>query len=288
MRQTSLLRCARNIALVFALLAQCVMQLPAKDGELTAREVVQKNLESIGTADARAAISSRVLNATARVTFILGNTGGFNGKGSMLSEGNKIRIGLKFLVSDYPGEQIAYDGSEADFGFVRAGQRSPLSQLLFTQDSIIKEGLLGGELSTAWPLLNLSEKQPELVYGGLKKFEGKRLHEVKYLPHRRGDWQISLYFDPETFRHVASQYRFRTAPPLRGQIVTNAELRDTSHVLTERFDQFEVVDGLTLPHHYRLNYTYDGARSSSITEWSMTITQLTHNPRIDPEYFTVH
>jgi len=38
----------------------------------------------------------------------------------------------------------------------------------------LREGLLGGVLSAAWPLLRLAQQNPKLEYRGLKKMEGRQ------------------------------------------------------------------------------------------------------------------
>jgi len=44
-----------------------------------------------------------------------------------------------------------------------------------SQDFIVKEGLLGGELSTAWALQNLDGNRVKIEYIGLKKVDGHEL-----------------------------------------------------------------------------------------------------------------
>ncbi|MGA2263499.1 MAG: hypothetical protein ABSH28_18945 [Acidobacteriota bacterium] len=166
-----------------------------------------KHLGSIGTAEARASIKSRLASGTAEVVLRVGGQGTIFGKGQLLSEGRKLRLAFTFGSSDYPGEQIVFNGERVDAGQVRPGRRSSLSTFLYSYDVIAREGLLGGVLSTAWPLLDLDARQAKLDYSGLRKIEGRQLHEVKYKAKKNpGDLQVALYFDPETFRHVRTQY----------------------------------------------------------------------------------
>ncbi len=94
--------------------------------------------------------------------------------------------------------------------------RSRLGNFLFLQEEVLREGLFGGVLSTAWPLLNTQIRTRSLKYEGLKKVDGQQLYDISYIPKKRfesGDLSIHLYFDPETYRHVLTVY---TATVLHG------------------------------------------------------------------------
>jgi hypothetical protein len=262
--------------------------LHAKAAKLKVEELVAKHLASLGTPESRAAAKNRIVSESVQMIPRLGGAGLLTGTGNILSEGHKVRFAFKFAALDYPGEQFAFDGEKCTVGHVRPGERSDLSQFTFTYDVILKEGLLGGALSTAWPLLDLADRQPKLDYTGLKKVEGKQYHEVKFRPRKGGeDLQISLYFEAESFRHVRTQYLLiqpANVPSAPG-VVTG--VRDSVTTLIERFDDFKDVNGLSLPHSYQLHLTVEGQSRTVITEWVVVATQLVHNQEIDPKYFVV-
>ena len=104
----------------------------------------------------------------------------------MVSSGAKLRFGIKLPLNDYPGEDIAFDGAKAAAGLLPQGRRSLLSAFLSSQNLPLNEGLIGGTLSTAWPLLRMDKTQPKLDYRGLKKIDGRQLHEVGYRPRKVG------------------------------------------------------------------------------------------------------
>jgi len=173
-------------------------------------------------------------------------------------------------------------------GQVRPGQRSPLSNFVYTYDVILKEGFLGGTLSTAWPLLDLTVRQGKLDYTGLKKVEGKQLHEVKYKAKKgAGDLQVSLYFDAESFRHVRTQYRLVMPASMGRRPEESSAQRDTIFTVVEQFDDFKEVDGLTLPHACRLDLTIEGQSATVMTDWNISAAQIVHNQQIDPKFFIV-
>jgi len=262
--------------------------LPAKDAKMKAEDVVTKHLASIGAPEARAAARNRVVSGSAQVIFRQGGQGQLPGKSNILSEGREVRYAMSFPALDYPGEQLAFDGEKVTVGQVRPGQRSPLSSFVYTYDVILKEGFLGGTLLTAWPLLDLTARQPKLDYTGLKKVGGKQLHEVKYKAKKgAGDLQVSLYFDAENFRHVRTQYRLLRPANMAGRPEDSSAQRDTIYTLVEQFDNFKEVDGLTLPHACRLDFTIEGQSSTLMTEWDIAVAQIAHNQQIDPKHFSV-
>ncbi len=273
----------------------CILSLPvvsfsllAKDAKLKAEDLVAKHLAAIGTAEARGAVQNRTGVGSAQMISRLGSTGQLSGKSNILSEGRKVRLGMSFGALDYPGDQIAFDGEKVSVGQRRPGERSELSKFIYAYDIIVREGLLGGTLTTAWPLLDLTARQAKLDYTGIKKIEGRQLHEVKYRAKKGGgDLQIALYFDPESFRHVRTQYRLVQPALMAGDIMQSAHQRDTIYTLVENFDDFKETDGLTLPQSYKLKFTIEGQDHTMMTDWNVAVSQVIQNQQIDPKYFSV-
>jgi hypothetical protein len=258
----------------------------AKEPKLKTEEVIEKHLASLGTPEARAAIKSRAATGAAQVTFLQGGHGQLPGKGALFSEGQKAVLVMNFSALDYPGDQLAFDGDKVSVGQIRPGQRSDLSNFIYTYDVILRDGLLGGTLSTAWPLLDLTARKARLDYTGLKKIDGKQLHEVRYRAKKgSGDLRISLYFDPESFRHVRTQYRLVIPATMGARPELSAGQRDTIYTLIEKFEDFREVDGLTLPHTYKLDFTIEGERTV-LTQWTLDALQIQHNQQLNPKYFS--
>jgi len=268
----------------------------AKDEKIKVEDLIAKHLASIGTREALAAVRSRVTSGTVQLIFRLGNQGQLEGKSNILSEGRMVRIGMNFAARQYAMEQLAYDGEKVTVGQIEPGRRSQFSAFVYQHDVLLKEGLLGGTITTAWSLLDTAGRQPKLSCSGLKKFEGKQLYELKYKARKgQGDLQISLYFEPETFRHVASQYRLSQPPPMTaapsgtpGMDPTGSgRLKDTIYTIVEQFADFKSVDSLTLPHSCKIVFTIEGENQTYLTEWDIAITQMAHNAQMEPAYFVV-
>jgi len=270
----------------FAVLA--AVPTHAKDPKLTAKEVLARHLEAIGSAEARAKIAAREATGTGRVVFRLGGTGQLEGQGGIVSQGDKVRLGVIFNATEYPGEHVAFDGDKVTVGTIRAGVRSNLSNFLYTHDILLREGLLFGVCSSSWALLTAGERGSKLDYSGLKKVEGRQLHEMKYRARKgSGDLRITLYFEPETFRHVQSIYKL-TIPAVMGATPEqSAQMRETRFTLSEFFSEFKEVDGLTLPHGYKLDFTYEGQNQTILTSWTLTFDKIAHNTNINPAVFTI-
>ncbi len=259
----------------------------AQDQKLKLEEVVAKHLESIGSAEARAKASTRV--AVGEVKFIarLGGTANVDGQAMMVSSGAKLRFGIKLPLNDYPGEDMAFDGARAATGFLPQGRRSNLSAFLNSQNLPLREGLIGGTLSTAWPLLRIDQTQPKLDYRGLKKVDGRQLHEVSYRPRRGStDLKVSLFFDPETFRHVRTRYGYEVGATIGSRENPNQNI-ESYYTLTEDFDDFRAVDGLTLPHKYRMQFSREGRNGSALHDWTVTVKKIESNTKIDDPVFII-
>ena len=259
----------------------------AQNKKLTAEELIARHLDSVGTAEARSKASTRVASGETKFIARLGGSANVDGQAMMVSSGAKLRLGIKLPLNDYPGEDMAFDGAQAATGLLPQGARSRLSAFFSSQNLPLREGLLGGTLSTAWPLLRMDQTQPKLDYRGLKKVDGRQLHEVGYRPRKgAGDLKVSIFFDPETFRHVKTRYNFEIGATI-GTRENSNQNTESYYTLTEDFDDFRAVDGLTLPHKYRMQFSAEGRVGSALSDWTVTINKIEHNTKIDDLIFVI-
>ena len=274
-----------SLTLFLSALAFISRTTVAKDEKLKPQELVAKHLESIGPAEKRNAVKTRGTAGLVEVVFRVGGNGTLQGKGNILSQGHSLRVGFGFAARDYPGEQIAYDGNKVTVGFMSPGNYPPLAGFLYDNDVLLKEGLLFGTLSTGWFLLDPAS-QPKLELTGLKKVEGRQLYELKYRPRSsKISVQASLYFEPETFRHVRSQFRIEVPTAQVAAITDTSET--VRYQILEQFDQFKETDGLMLPHSYKIDLTIDAPRGGMLTSWNYVIDRIIHNETIEPQLFSV-
>lgn len=257
------------------------------DEKMTAEDVVAKHLESIGSAEDRAAIKTRVIIGVSRYVRRGPGGGTTDGRAVLASENDKNLLGMKFGVPGYDVETVGFDGKDLTVGYVAPGVRSPLGNLFRNYESVFKHGLLGGTLSSAWPLLATNDEKAKLRYSGIKKVEGANLHQLKYQPRKGSDMEISLYFDAETFRHVRTEYTRVVAPTIgTGGVDSSAAQRETRYKLVETFGDFTKEANLMLPHDYKIKLEISSA-SQILDEWTLTLTNFVFNQPIDQKDFVV-
>ena len=302
--------------------------LPFAVGDATARklkkeELIALHLKSIGENAVR---KNRVAQGTGTMDIRVGGQGNLNGRAMLLSEGDKLRTALIFNHVQYPKETLIRNGDQLDIAYITTGVRSQLGTVIWENfPRLVQEGLYAGVLSTDWALLKLKDKRARIRYRGLKTFEGRKLHEVDYKPRKKVRYRVRLYFEPETYRHVASKYRIvvprsamrgltnissgggapvgagggispgsRTVSNDRGSLLgqiggpgagDDPTTRSTVE-LTERFSDFKQVDGLTLPHQYQITLNVD-ANTGFVGHWGMKLERMSHGRQISPKAFAI-
>jgi hypothetical protein len=260
----------------------------AKDEKLKPEQVIAKHLESIGSPEKLKEIKNRATNGTGHVDFRVGGSASLPAEVNLVSEGTSVRFAMRTPALEYPGEQFAFDSSKVVIGQISPGRRSNLGEFIFVNDELLKEGLLFGTLSTSWTFLNTDKKQPKLDLSGPKKVDGKSVYEMKYIP-RKGNGNITAFFDfdAETFRHIRSQFKAEVVPTNVGQKITDSA-ETIRYTITETFNDFKQVDGLTLPHSYQLDFSIDNPRGGFVGNWTYTVKQVSHNQNIDRQVFSVN
>jgi hypothetical protein len=267
--------------------------VPASDKPKT-EDLVSKHLDALGTAEARAAVKSIDVEGKLLTKFLRGGSGEAGGPFAMVSTGHKVLMEAKFDQPTYPGESFAFDGEKKSIGFIIPGQRSQLEDFLNNNGEVVAEGLIGGTLTTAWPLYDWQARNARIDVDGIKKVDGKELLRVTYHPrHGTGDLKIYLFFDPETFRHVKTIYTEQSEAQMGvssdrssmgGLGGGGASLR-----LEEDFGGFAKVNKLMLPTQWTIKYNQEGVGGgSSMVQFDMNISKIQANPDVNDVTFRVH
>jgi hypothetical protein len=152
---------------------------------------------------------------------------------------------------------------------------------------VSKEGLLGGTLSAAWPLLDLTAKKPRLNYVGMTKSGERRLHKLEYLPRGGSDLRIMLFFDGENFQHVRTEYQMQVTAQMGRTPETSSRQSQTRYSMTEEFSDFKQENGMTLPHTYKLQLKILTQGSGFDADWSLQLSEFIFNGAIDTKEFNV-
>jgi hypothetical protein len=275
----------RLLLLLLTGIVTAATQARSLEDKLTPAEVVSRHLESIGPAEARARSQGTRIKGRAEVTVKLCGEGQIDGDVLMGSQGAKNLLNMKFDTPAYPFELMVFDGKNFSASQFKPGSRTCLAQFFLTNDVIFKEGLFGGTLSESWPLLNLAEKNPKLEYAGLKKVGDHQLHAIKYNPHKGSDLKIMLFFEPESFRHVRTEYsrtiyateQRRIAggaglPPEQRQQASAARIE-----AYEEFADFKPESGLNLPHTYKFHLSIQSEVRPALVDWTFNLTDFAFN-----------
>lgn len=268
--------------------------------DLSPEQLVSEHLKSIGDTNMLSQVKSISLIGNSEVNFILGMSGQMNGTSMLVSEGSQAGIGMMFDDINYPGEYFAYDGKNVTVGHIKPGLRSPIADFIYRYNKVMKNGIVGGVLSSAWPLLDIKRNRPNMK-ARKTKVDGAELYEIEYRPRdNHGEMTIRMYFDPETYRHVSTEYKVRTDNDMtaggnnpfnsneNSSILAISQVRGESfYTLTERFDDFRKVGALTLPYSYTIDYMIDGTNQPGfIAKWKISAIDIGFNtPNIDKNLF---
>jgi hypothetical protein len=281
---------ARTKKTLFLALSLAGFFYSARAADTKPEEIVAKHLDSIGTAQARAAITSRAIQGTLRFKILVGGGGVAVGSWGRVSDHLKTKFVMRFGSGTWRGEQFIFDGEKTSFAAATSThQYSDFAKFVSAQDFIIKEGLLGGELSTAWALQNLDPNRVRLESLGLKKIDGHELQGIEYVSKGGTKLTVKIYFDPETYRHMKTVYSVVEVPEGSSHgITTSVYQQEIRYTLEERFSDYKTDSGITLPRHYDLQYTeelQDG--TTHLYDWDMTADALHDNIGLDPANFQV-
>jgi hypothetical protein len=281
----------RSRAALACLLAAAAFSAPAPRtraaDKLKPEEVVARHLDSLGKAAARETMKGRMAVGTVTLVLHAPSTGQMGGRAVMASEGSKHMIGMAFEDSRYPQERVGYDGADVTTSFVRPGVRSTLGDFLMSYKVIMKSGLLGGVLSGAWPLLNLSEKKAKLEYGGESKVGDRRAYQLKYQPEGGSDLRISLFFDAQSFQHLRTEYTRVISSPMTAGPDAPPSQNETRYKMVEEFSDYREEGGLTLPHGYVIRLEFLTQRGSFKADWEFSLNQFLFNQPLAPDSFKV-
>lgn len=255
----------RQCAVAFVVLISCgaVMAAP----KLTPEELVKRHLQALTGGAAIAPAQSRDFRGVCATTTPAKAAGQLAGAFRLSSTPQSARFTLEFKSDLYEGENFSVDGDQVEIGFAqpRTTLRSALGTFVARNLVIVGEGLFGGVLNARWPLLRTTERQPKLGYDGMKKLSGRDLHRLRYrAKEKQGGLVVHLYFEPDTYRHVASVYTSTQAQAMGTTIESSSQQSDTHFRLEEHFSDFQQVGGLMVPKAWTVRYERSG---NTATEW---------------------
>jgi len=314
----------KNVVLLsLAILSTFVLlsQTSAANPPANAEELVAQHLDSIASAAVRTGLKTRLVRGPVRFNILNGASGYIDGTGVLVSDGRKFQLMMKLQNNDYRGEQFVFDGDKDKVALSTAQKsRSNFGNFVFVQNAVLQEGLLGGTLTTAWPLLKLDDRKAKLSFGGVKKIDGQEVYDLRYRPHKSTDVEIHLYFDTQNLRHVASVYSLSVTQGLAGDTpgvsgtglpnagsaaggnfpaggtagipssteTNQARQQQNRYLLKEKFTDFTTTDGVTLPTHYEIQFTQElQTGSTTVSDWDLKPLDISNNAPVDGRNFDV-
>jgi hypothetical protein len=282
-------RTLQTLPVVFFILTIHLMAVaaPAPQEKMKAEEVVVKHLAAIGSADALASTTSIIAIGKCKSYSRMSSIRELTGVSQLASEGDKVLLAMLFDSTIYPYEKAGYDGQNQTVSILPDGKRSFLAAFLMSQGAPFKQGLIGGAMSTAWPLLNAGAEMPKLSYAGTDKINDRRVHRLRYDPRKSGGLQITLSFDTETFRHVRTEYQYSIAARMGVIAEQSISQLESRYLFVEEFSDFKTEGKLTLPHTYKIHYTMEEQRNTQVLEWTMNFSRFVFNEEIDDKAFSV-
>lgn len=251
-------------------------------------DILAKHLDSIGTAENRAATKNLIAVGSAEVKSITKITTPVVGRIVIASAGMKNFWGMNLNSTDYPSEKFSYDGKNVKVGLIRLGNRSTLGNFVQSNNLMLEQGLFGGTLSNSWAMLDAANRKAKLSFDGTKKINGKEAYILGYSPKGGGDVSINLYFDKETFRHVRTEYKRISSAGIGARPEDSTKYSENRITLTEDFADFKSEGKLVMPHSYRISYTTTGTSSGSTgIEWTFNLTEFAVNQNLSDGTFDI-
>lgn len=275
-----------SLLILSLLISFTATPIPAQ--KLKADEVIARHLDSIGSAENRAALKDATLAGVLRYNVLRAGGNGGDGKVVISSEASKILIGISLNIPSYPGERIVFDGKRLKVDYTTSNVRSYLGDFIYRYPETINRALLGGTLTSAWVFYDPTFRKSRIESDGIKKIDGKEVHALSVLPKGGSDVELQLFFDKQTFRHVRTVYKKTISASQGGSVDTSSQKRGQRQMMVEDFGDFRLELGLTLPHSYRIYVLSDGETETREYEWVMRFSQFFFNQTLDPSTFNAN
>ncbi|HKP70745.1 MAG TPA: hypothetical protein VJV05_15765 [Pyrinomonadaceae bacterium] len=255
--------------------------------KLKPEEIIAKHLEAIGTAEARAAVKSQTIVGDAKVVFVSQKNMAAQGRVVMASAGPKNFFGLQLNAVDYPGEKFSFNGTKTAISALMNGKRSVFGDFVDANELGVRESLFAGVLASSWAMNDIASKKVKLGSGS-KKIDGKEYYTVDYNPKSGSDFDITLYFEKDTFRHARTEYKRTKSGGIGNNPNQSSQITQNVLKVVETYSDFRDEKGLMMPHVYKLNYSETGQGGSVEIEWEYALNDFQYNQPLDEKTFDIN
>jgi hypothetical protein len=272
----------RKTVLIAVILVAAAAAGWTTESQVDVETILAKHRVALGGDKALADVRTRVAEGTTHYEILQGGTGTMDGKATIVSEGINTRYVMKFNRADYPGEDFLTNGKKVQvYGMPK---RTTLGELLYAHDALLKNGIFGGVLSTAWPLLDPKLRGGKLQYSGRKTIDGTELEELRFVPAKTSDLEMKLYFEPASGRHVLTVTTLTIEPQLIGGETMTSKQQAVRYRIEQKFSDFRDFDGLTLPGTCTTLLIADGYQTVQL-RYTSKFENIQHNLQLDGRNF---
>ena len=268
---------------ISSLLLALIVLSPASAQDLSVDQIIAKHLDSIGTKEKRqqtaTLFAAGFSEFESKVPVVKGG-----GKAVVVSDPENLFFVLSLNSRDYPFEKIGAFGKKISLPYISPGNRSLLGAFLSEHSKVLSDNLFCGSMSLRWiNYISTSRMRP----AGKKDVRGRQAYAIDVLPSGSGsdEFKIRIYFDSKTFQHVRSDYKRegRVGMVTFGQQNQQAGGRVE---LMEEFADFKDVDGLTLPHAYKVTFSSNSNSQMYQNSWGVRVATYYVNQKLAPDFFT--
>jgi hypothetical protein len=275
--------------------------------KMTAEEVIEKHLDTIGSPADRGQVRNILIKGDVKLA-VHRHSSPYktDGKVILASDGAKVlfRMAVNAPAVWKTGgtlrDNIVFDGSDVQVGFpdtagiVGPGLipiKSDFESFIDQCNSIVKNGILGGELLTGWNLADRSAEKGKLSFDGMDTADGEKYYVLKFDPRDGAAVKIRMFFDVNTFQHRRTEYylTLHGSPPSLGAstgLGVNPPSPANYMKFIEVFSDFRKEGQLTLPHRYRLDVKAPVLFDSE-SEYELDLNEYFFNVPFDPASFVV-
>ncbi|HSR51777.1 MAG TPA: hypothetical protein VLV83_13190 [Acidobacteriota bacterium] len=279
-------RTLSRIILLVAVGLGCAALLGAEPPykKMKPEEFLAEYHKALGSAEAVQARQSTLAQGKVTMTLVVGGDGQLIGPSTYFSKGDASGLLFHFKNPNYEQDHVVANDGEVRAAYQIPGERSPMSDYLFTQDKLMKDNLIGGALQANWPLIDLEAHKAKIRYKGIKNRDGQGQHLVEYRMHKgSGGTKIELWFDEETFYHVGSTYTTRIPAGIGSSPDESARQRDSVITVEETFSEFRNIDGINVPTQWEIRWSNE----RFVWSWLSEFNEISHNVDIPQELWEV-
>src|SRR5690349_7018937 len=220
--------------------------------KLTAEEIFSKSLDAGVAPERRAKLKNVTAVGDASYTQGTNHQRSIPGKSVFVSDMDRVAVAMTFQLDNYRSDRLAFDGKKLAIPFIQPGIRSVFGDFLNKNEEIVKEGIFGGALSTAWLLGEREGRIKRLSNSGTKKIDGKELLVLNYSTRSGTGLTVRFFFDPKTFQHVRTEYKRTISAQMGPTPETSAKQNETIEEMSEDFGDHATENGVTMPRTYKI------------------------------------